>query len=513
MAKTARTTPARRRASGAASDVTSSNPGVLAWLRAAWVLAAGALLLTVLSLASFDAADPPSFAVAIPNDPPANLCGKVGAAVAHRLYEVFGVGVWIPVCFLGALLGFRAAGRPMSHPFVRFIGACVLMIAAGGLHQEWFPHLGPVPGYQSGLIPMSLALELHEHFGFGASVILLVMMAMGAVVMADTIVALVPGAIMNSLAFLSPVWKFDWSGAIASLRERIGALAPRPAVATTGARARRGAAAKATAVTEVEAEEEEEEAEFEDEAEDEAGDDAADAEVEDEYEYEYEDASEDENEDDDEDCEDDAEDDEESAANSTPIAPRSDAELREQLSKLPVRVNRTSPAATARDTDIPRTVDYSGYRFPGLDLLDNPEGNYAEEAERHAQDQAVALTRSLETYGLRGEIKGIECGPVVTVYSVELEAGTRVARLETISKDVARALKAQNIRVIPNMKGTDCVGIEVPNPHKEMVRLKELMSGGEAAGMALPMFLGKDSAGDPLVLDLAKMPHMLIAGT
>ncbi|MFM1804891.1 MAG: putative translocase FtsK, partial [Planctomycetota bacterium] len=178
----------------------------------------------------------------------------------------------------------------------------------------------------------------------------------------------------------------------------------------------------------------------------------------------------------------------------------SDGALREQIAAIPVQMSRATPApaSAARSAHIPQSGDQSDYPFPGVDLLDDPEYNDSAEVERHAREQALALSRALEAYGVRGEITGIECGPVVTVYSVELEAGTRVARLETISKDVARAIKVRNIRVIPNMRGTDCVGIEVPNQQKEKVRLKELMSGGEAAGMALPMFLGKDSAGDPL---------------
>ena len=163
--------------------------------------------------------------------------------------------------------------------------------------------------------------------------------------------------------------------------------------------------------------------------------------------------------------------------------------------------------------DQPRTPDYSGYQFPALDLLDDPEGNYSERMAAIVQEQALLLTKTLEQYGIKGEISEMECGPVVTVYSVELEAGARVGRLETISKDLARALRAPNVRIIPNMSGRTAVGIEVPNKTKEKVRLKELMSSGHAAKMALPMFMGKDSAGEPLVLDLAKMPHMLIAGT
>ena len=194
-------------------------------------------------------------------------------------------------------------------------------------------------------------------------------------------------------------------------------------------------------------------------------------------------------------------------------APRTDEELRAKFAKLPVKVNTKSPAKAAYDDDIPRVPDYSGYRFPTLELLENPEGNYSEKAAQFAQERALVLTKTLETYGITGEISEIECGPVVTVYSVELEAGTRVAQLEELSRDIARALAVSNVRIIPVMPDSTAVGIEVPNKQKEKVRLKDLMSGGHAQGMMLPMFMGKDSSGDPLVLDLVKMPHMLIAGT
>ena len=193
--------------------------------------------------------------------------------------------------------------------------------------------------------------------------------------------------------------------------------------------------------------------------------------------------------------------------------PLSDEQLRTKIASLPLKAHTQALARPARDHDVPRTPDYSGYKFPTLDLLDEPEGSYSEKATQHAQEQALLLMKTLNSYRISGEISGIECGPVVTVYSVELEVGMRVSRIEAIAKDIARALAAPNVRIIPNMKDSTAVGIEVPNKQKEKVRLKELMSGGEAAGMMLPMFMGKDSSGDPLVLDLAKMPHMLIAGT
>ena len=174
----------------------------------------------------------------------------------------------------------------------------------------------------------------------------------------------------------------------------------------------------------------------------------------------------------------------------------------------------SAPTKTAlRDEDIPRTEDYSGYKFPTLELLADPEGNYSAEIETYVREQAGKLEAALRQFEVQGEVVGIESGPVVTLYSVELAPGTRAARVQVIDDDIARALGAPNVRIIPNMVGRTAIGIEVPNQKKEKVRLKELMSGPAAEGMALPMFLGKDSAGEPLVLDLAKQPHMLIAGT
>ena len=510
MAKSARNASTRKRASGGSSSVLSAFDRNIGWLRAGWVLAATALAIVMLSLASFNPADPPSLAVAQPNDPPVNLCGRFGASVAYRLYEIFGVGAWIPVGYLSVWLGFIAMGRAMAHPFVRLVGAMMMLLAFGGLHNEWIPTVGPVAGYEAGLIPKALSVVVHEHFGFGATLIFLVMIGIGAVVMADSLVKKIPDAVAQALDFLGPILKTDWSEKVGSIRERAGAMFPQPAVATAG-RSRR-ATAKAAAVEEDEDEggvaTAEEDAEEADDAEIEDSEDAEvdadEAEAAEEVEEEVEEVTP-----------------KASARAKTaapePVAatpaPRTDDELRAKIAKLPVKVNTKSPAKAAKDGDIPRTPDYSGYQFPTLELLDNPEGNYSEKAAQLAQEQALVLTKTLNTYGINGEISGIECGPVVTVYSVELEAGTRVARLETIAKDIARALTAPNVRIIPNMAGSTAVGIEVPNKQKEKVRLKELMSGGQASNMMLPMFMGKDSSGEPLVLDLAKMPHMLIAGT
>ncbi|HCD33460.1 MAG TPA: DNA translocase FtsK, partial [Phycisphaerales bacterium] len=168
-----------------------------------------------------------------------------------------------------------------------------------------------------------------------------------------------------------------------------------------------------------------------------------------------------------------------------------------------------------KKSEPPREVDYSGYQFPGMDMLVEPETNFSEILETWVRDQAVELESTLQTYRIDGEVVGIDSGPAITLYEIRLAPGTKVASVNAISSDIARAMKAQNIRVVANIPGKDTIGIEVPNSQKEKVRLKELMTvDSEAvAKMRLPMFLGKDASGNPLVGDLSSMPHMLIAGT
>ncbi|MCA9311175.1 MAG: hypothetical protein KDA21_08215, partial [Phycisphaerales bacterium] len=196
-------------------------------------------------------------------------------------------------------------------------------------------------------------------------------------------------------------------------------------------------------------------------------------------------------------------------------------QLREKIAMLPVRfANAQKSAANEDDLEALRAQRRSeeeqdrNYVFPGLDLLEDPESNYNEEMEKYVREQAEALEAALHTYKISGEVVGIDSGPVITLYQVRLAPGTKVASVQAIASDVARSLRAINVRIVPNTEGLDTVGIEVPNRLKEKVRLKELMTSSDRiARMKLPLFLGKDASGDPLISDLAKLPHMLIAGT
>jgi S-DNA-T family DNA segregation ATPase FtsK/SpoIIIE len=225
---------------------------------------------------------------------------------------------------------------------------------------------------------------------------------------------------------------------------------------------------------------------------------------------------------------DDEGDDEETEDTPGPAQVYSEDALREKIAKLPILFGqKDKKLATAEDlkgvqssddpalAGVPAAVEPSRpYEFPSLDLLEVPEENFNAKLEEYVREQATALESALRQYRIDGEVVGIESGPVITLYDVRLAPGTKVAAISAVSSDIARALKAINIRIVPNQVGRDTVGIEVPNTQKEKVRLRELMGKSETfAGMKLPMFLGKDASGEVLIEDLTKMPHMLIAGT
>jgi len=155
------------------------------------------------------------------------------------------------------------------------------------------------------------------------------------------------------------------------------------------------------------------------------------------------------------------------------------------------------------------------YALPSLELLAEATGGYMESQEATAAAKREVLQQTLNDFGVEAEVQGYMTGPVITLYEVALAAGVKASQVSSLATDVARALAVPGVRIVPPRFGKHTVGIEVPNPQKEIVRLKELMMVAPAArdDMELPLYLGKDAAGEPIVADLASMPHMLLAGT
>ena len=156
-----------------------------------------------------------------------------------------------------------------------------------------------------------------------------------------------------------------------------------------------------------------------------------------------------------------------------------------------------------------------GFELPPLNLLESPE-----DAPRlHLSDEALEenarmLETVLDDYGVKGEIVAVRPGPVVTMYELEPAPGLKASRVIGLADDIARSMAALSARV-STVPGRSVIGIELPNEHREKVVLREIISSRDFGdgNQNLPLALGKDIGGEPVVANLAKMPHLLIAGT
>jgi S-DNA-T family DNA segregation ATPase FtsK/SpoIIIE len=153
--------------------------------------------------------------------------------------------------------------------------------------------------------------------------------------------------------------------------------------------------------------------------------------------------------------------------------------------------------------------------LPPLSLLEDVEYSSTVQQEADARKKAKTLEQALRDFKIEAPVVEIETGPVITMFQLQLAPGTKVSQITALSNDIARSMRAPAVRVVATIAGKNTIGIEVPRLDRERVRLRELMnvSGKSAQQMALPLFLGKDASGNSMAYDLAKMPHLLIAGT
>lgn len=484
----------------------------------------GAWAFSMGSLIGYDPADAPGHVAWPGNAEISNWCGPLGAGLAYIAFKTLGLGAWVFVSLTGLGIFWAAAGQAVHQVFLRLVGLAMLACAVAGMQGLAFPDSGSMPGLSGGVVGTVLATELASRMGsLGAGLALFVMGVIGAVVAMDEWV----------IAFASWSWSVTRKRGVPAARV-VGAAAGGAALTAGEAAARAGGSVlgrlwarafkKSRRVRLNDVDDDKPRApirkvkpgaELKPEA---LGisdpDEEAAAILPEEIEAKpsrrkkvLDEAA----------VEPEADDD-------GPGAPQVYTEdaLREKIARLPVVFGQNNKqVATEADLSGMRGSGAEDeaepareYKFPGLDLLENPEENFNERLEGYVREQATALESALRQYRIDGEVVGIESGPVITLFDVRLAPGTKVAALSAVSSDIARALKAVNIRIVANQVGKDTVGIEVPNTTKEKVRLKELMGNGEAyASMKLPLFLGKDASGEALIEDLTKMPHMLIAGT
>jgi len=158
--------------------------------------------------------------------------------------------------------------------------------------------------------------------------------------------------------------------------------------------------------------------------------------------------------------------------------------------------------------------EYYEYELPSTELLE-PSEEFDEELYKDTvHERARLLEKVLLNFKIKANVVDVQKGPVITQYELRLEKGTRIKKIQQLQDDLGVELKTGSVRIVAPIPGKNTVGVELPNEKKQVVRLRDVMEGcpDAAEELSLPLFLGKGVTGDPIVTDLAKMPHLLIAG-
>jgi S-DNA-T family DNA segregation ATPase FtsK/SpoIIIE len=462
----------------------------------AWVMFA----IVTLALISFSPSDWPSHMV-VRFDPAhtQNWCKGFGAGVAYWSMYRIGPGCYLALVFLGIAMVFWTKGTKINQFPLRFIGAMLLIACVSTLFNMSGSD-GPWGDGAGGMLGIAIGTFLKAKFGVGAWFILMATFVVGALLAADEFVLAVPAALMHVgkklptepvTAGVSGAAGGMWQG-ICGWFDSMGSKKQMgKGTETKSSRKKKDApeeskeSAAASAIKNPK-------------------DDAAGAEAPESGKKAKQENPP-----------------EPTKVEAKPVAEEDDAE---EAAATPVVVSEPvirkpaapkSPALPFRPAPQPKTQDFAEYKLPGLDLLDEPEPVDTAGQEQRVREKAKVLEAALESFNIDGKVEAIDTGPVVTLYELMLAPGVKSSQVAALSKDIARALKSPPVRIIDNIPGKSTMGIEVPNIDRERVRLKDLFQIGNdhIAKMALPMCLGKDASGNPLIEDLAKIPHMLIAGT
>jgi S-DNA-T family DNA segregation ATPase FtsK/SpoIIIE len=458
----------------------------------ALVLLAGCLFLMA-ALATYDPADPPAARAFPPHAQALNACGRIGAVTSATLYEWLGIGAWFVAALVVGVdlallrrralpdLPVRAAGAVMAT-----LGLCTLLAM---FVPAWCPRPVWGPGGSVGALGRTLA-ETHLATA-GAAILATAATAAGLFLACDALLVSLGTACLSGAAALAGALR-SGSGALQSrlVRDRMPGLDETTATTVADgfpALRLRGL----DRVTDGDEEDEIEDAgptikvrrreiERDIETEDDSFDDDSEA-----FDVDA-DAT---------DSGDSSSADEESADPPVPI--RSRGSRRKPASVLELALDPTAE-----------------YELPSIDLLLPAEQLQLDAQEQEVRERAKVLEKTFADFGFKVKVVEIETGPVISQYEIELEAGLRLAKIANLADDLAIALRVPSVRIVAPIPGKNSVGIEVPNTDRQMVRLREVIEETQAKSrtMKIPIFLGKDVAGNPMVVDMAAMPHLLIAG-
>tara|TARA_B110000305_G_C19457823_1_gene652159 strand:- start:2364 stop:4571 length:2208 start_codon:yes stop_codon:yes gene_type:complete len=198
-----------------------------------------------------------------------------------------------------------------------------------------------------------------------------------------------------------------------------------------------------------------------------------------------------------------------------PSAPKEDVK---PVSLKPIAVE---PVSSVTDADKSSSTVYKSKsktadsEMPSTDLLDRALDDGSSLSQAELNQLADLLEVKLDEFGVIAKVVSVIPGPVVTRFEIQPAPGTKASKITNIAQDIARSLSVMSVRVVEVIEGKSVIGVEIPNTNRKMVRLTEILSSTEFSQSASPlsMALGHDIAGNPVVVDLAKMPHLLVAGT
>lgn len=431
------------------------------WRYGLVLVLAGVVALSWLSLLTYAPGDAPAPLASPPQYPVHNAAGRVGAMLAYYLHYWLGAGVYMGLLFASVAAGIMALGGRITDLSWRALGLVLMVTATSSAAYLADPQTGADPYFGSaGVLGIGAGDFLLSRFSAAAWIFVAVTFCIGLMFTADQLVLRLP--------YLGK--RFWQARRAARQAARQTAKAGKPAGPKPAERLLSAAAKLRKTVI--------------------------------------------------------------SAARPTarptarppalPPAPKG-APFNPTMAGLG-QLARPAEAQHVLPAPAPATTRTSGgkggkkdkkYKLPTTDLLAEPVGGYLDIQRQQAAQRQVILQQMLTDFGVAADVVGHMTGPVITMYELQLSPGVKVAQVASLATDIARALAVPGVRIVPPRFGKDTVGIEVPNLQKEIVRIRELMDTcPEAEGkMYLPLYLGKDAAGEAIVADLAAMPHMLIAGT
>jgi DNA segregation ATPase FtsK/SpoIIIE, S-DNA-T family len=439
-------------------------------LLAATVFLAGALL-------SYEPSDPPSQLVHPPSTETQNVCGRLGAFIAQHLFEGIGLGAYYLLASLALLDFFLLARKEIDQPVLRMSGWLLSLLGVSTLVAIALPHLSPGPVIGSGgyLGAMGQTALLTHCAAVGAYTLTVCMILVGLLLSTDYFLIR-----LLALSIGTPARSVGRTALTASRIYQEIKNNKKPTAVRTDLD--KGDIEITIGGRKIDQAPEEDEWEYEEVEVDEAEDDQ----------IEVKEAEEE---------------------KKTKQKPKTDSR------ELKIRKPRDSKSAAP--ASIHDQLDEAGnnngptdYELPPLELLLPQEPFAFEEQEKDVRRKAKILEQTFRNFGLNVRVVEIQTGPVIAQFEIELEAGLRLSRVTSLADDLAIAMKVPSVRIVAPIPGKNTVGIEVPNNERQLVRLREVIEEAEnqAQKMRIPIYMGKNVSGNSMVVDLAQMPHLLIAG-